>query len=126
MSEESQLIPIEDRNSKVKRSKLRTISRMFLQRKKRSTAQACLKKRVKYLHSRMDYESDPEDVLGGLCFSEEADECTAAAQMNTNRRRRMATCDQLEKVTSLGDKITLYELRKALVVIDRLQNFGLI
>ena len=98
-------------------------ARGFLQRKERFTRQPRAKKRVKYNPLRRESEENLPDI-----FSEElAREGTSSCSINRSKRRRMATCEQLEKITCTCDgKRTLYDLRKALVVVKRLENYGLL
>ena len=48
--------------------------------------------------------------------------------LNINKRRRMATCEQLEKITKVTShrNVTLYDVRKALVVVNRSEDYGLL
>lgn len=49
-------------------------------------------------------------------------------QLSISKRRRMATCEQLEKITKVTSdrNVTLYDLHKALVVVNRLEDYGLL
>ena len=57
--------------------------------------------------------------------SDRAHDLLAPEQKNLGPRRRMATCEELEKVTRFG-KVSLHDSRKNLVVISRLKDYGLI
>lgn len=133
-SEESQLTTNTEQSCKYRhgtKAKMarfpRIVSRRaigFLQRKERFTRQPRAKKRVKYNSLRQESEENLPDI-----FSEDLIAREGASNWNINRResRRMATCEQLEKITSTCDgKRTLYDLRKALVVVKRLENYGLL
>ncbi len=135
-SEKSHLIPKAERSSKSKHGKKSKVTRFsrifgrrkrgFLQRKERFTGQPCSKKRVKCNSSRQENEENLQDIFNSLNNSDEiAREAAANWHLNRNKRRRMATCEQLEKVTSDG-KSTLHDLRKTLVVVKRLEIYGLI
>lgn len=136
-SEVSHLIPNAERSSESskhgKKAKVAGFPRIFgrrkigsLQRKERFTGQPCSKKRVRCNSSRQEKKENLQDMFNSLNSSEEiAREGAANLHLNRNKRRRMATCEQLEKVTSDG-KATLHDLRKALVVVKRLENYGLL
>lgn len=100
--------------------------RGFLQRKERCSRQAYSKKRVKYDSSRQEQEEYLTDIFNSLNSGEEiAREGATNWHHNRNKRRRMATCEQLEKVSCDGSA-TLHDLRKALVVAKRLEDYGLL
>ena len=136
-SEESQLITNTERSfksrhgTKAKMARFPRIvsgvsgrARGFLQRKERFTRQPRAKKRAKYNSLRKESEENLPDI-----FNEEfiAREGASSCNINRKEKRRMATCEQLEKITSTCDgKRTLYDLRKALVVVKRLENYGLL
>ena len=134
-SEESQLIPNAERSRKSslygKKAKMAGFPRIFgqrergfLQRKERFSRQAWSKKRLKYDFSRQENEENLTDISNSLNSSEEiAHEEATNWYLNRNRRRRMAMCEQLEKLWCDGSE-TLYDLRKALVVQRRIQGRG--
>ena len=138
-SEECQLITTADHNSKPehdKKTEMARFSRIFgrkkrglqLQKKGRLVREAT--KRV-----RLDAACTPEneeqiqDNFDGLNNSEKTSPAGVAIwQLCINKRRRMATCEQLERVTKeTSDRnVTLHDLRKALVVVNRLESYGLL
>ena len=135
-SEESQLIPNAERSRKYsygKKAKMTGFPRIFgqrergfLQRKERFSRQAWSKKRLKYDFSRQENEKNLTDISNSLNNSEEiAHEEATNWYLNRNKRRRMAMCEQLEKLSCDGSQ-TLYDLRKALVVVKRLEDYGLL
>lgn len=136
-SEERLLIPSEDGSSRKDMPRFSRIfgkgKRGFLQmRKERFTKKTCAaKKRVKCLHSRQENEESFQDMFDSLNSSEDiaregGDICRQLNNENKNStRRRMAICEQLEKGTNMGN-ISLHELRKTLVVLNRLESYGLL
>lgn len=87
--------------------------RGLLQRKERFARKA------EHLHDTFDCSNDSEKT---------SHEGVAIWQLNINKRRRMATCEQLEKITMVTSdrNVTLHDLRKALVVVNRLEDYGLL
>ena len=133
----SQLIPHVERRGKSKHGTkakmagfpkiLSRRARGFLQGKKRFTTQHLGEKRVERYCLRKKNEENLPDIFHSLNNNEELAREGASNRMNGNKRRRMATCEQLEKITCTCDgKRTLYDLRKALVVVKRLENYGLL
>ena len=86
-------------------------------------------KRVLQTASTQEKEEHLQDNLDSSNDSEKmSPEELAIWQLSIDKRRRMATCKQLEKITKvISDRnVTLYDLRKALVVVNRLENYGLL
>ena len=86
-------------------------------------------KRVLQTASTQEKEERLQDNLDSLNDSEKmSPEEVAIWQLSLDKRRRMATCKQLEKITKvISDRnVTLYDLRKALVVVNRLEDYGLL
>ena len=136
-SDECQLITTADRNSKPKYDKKAEIARFprIFGRKKRGLVQTEERfarkatKRVLDASSTQENKGNLQEIFHSLNGSEKiAAEVVAIWQLNTDKRRRMAICEQLEKLTKVtSDKnVTLHDLRKALVVVNRLENYGLL
>ena len=86
-------------------------------------------KRVLQAASTQEKEEHLQDNLDSLNDSEKmSPEEVTIWQLSLDKRRRMATCEQLEKITKvISDRnVTLSDLRKTLVVVNRLKNYGLL
>lgn len=136
-SDECQLITTADQNSKPKHDKKAAMARFprifgrkkrgLLQPKERFARRAT--KRLLHVSSTQENEENLQGIFDSLNSSEKiTPEGVAICQLNTNKRRRMATCEQLEKITKVTSdrNITLHDLRRALVVVNRLENYGLL
>ena len=136
-SDECQLISTEDWNSKPEHNNTADMARFprifgqkkwgLLQTKERFARKVT--KRVLQTASTQEKEERLQDNLDSLNDSEKmSPEEVAIWQLSLDKRRRMATCKQLEKITKvISDRnVTLYDLRKALVVVNRLEDYGLL
>ena len=136
-SDECQLISTADWNSKPEHNNTADVAcfpRIFGQ-KKRGLLQTKerfarkVTKRVLQTASTQEKEEHLQDNLDSSNDSEKkSPEEVAIWQLSIDKRRRMATCKQLEKITKvISDRnVTLYDLRKALVVVNRLKDYGLL
>ena len=133
--ERCQLITTADRNSKPKHdntAEMTRFPRIFGQKRRgllQSKDRLAQKATKRVLHSTSIHENGEhlQDNFDSLNNSEEiSPEGVAVWQMNINKRRRMAICEQLEKKTKgTSDRnVTLYDLRNALVVVNRLESYG--
>ena len=137
-SEECPLITTADRNRKPEHDEeadMERFSRIFeqtererLQKKEQLAREAT--ERVKLdTACTQENEEQLQDKFDSLNDSEK----TAPArvpiwQLHINKRRRMATCEQLEKITKAASdrNITLHDLRKTMVKVYRLKRYGLL
>ena len=139
-SEECQLITTADHNSKPehdqKKAEMARLSRIFgrkkrglqLQKKGRLAREATKRVRLDAACTQ-ENEEQIQDNFDSLNNTEKTSPTgVAISQLYINKRRRMATCEQLEKITKeTSDRnVTLHDLRKALVVVNRLENYGLL
>lgn len=136
-SDECQLISTADWNSKPEHNNTADMARFprIFGQKKRGLQQTKerfarkVTKRVLQTASTQEKEEHLQDNLDSLNDSEKmSPEEVAIWQLSIDKRRRMATCKQLEKITKvISDRnVTLYDLRKALVVVNHLENYGLL
>ena len=137
-SEECLLITTEDRNSKPehdKKAEMAGFSRIFgrkkrklLQKKERLTREATKRVRLDTASTQENEEQLQDKFDCSNDCEKTAPAGVAIWQLYINKRRRMATCEQLEKITKVTShrSVTLHDLRKALVVVNRLENYGLL
>ena len=137
-SEECLLITTADRSSKPehdKKAEMTRFSRIFgrkkrelLQKKEGLTREATKRVRLDTA-CKQEKEEQLQDKFDSLNDSDKtAPAGVAICQSCINKRRRMAICEQLEKITKVTSdrNVTLHDLRKALVVVNRLENYGLL
>lgn len=102
--------------------------REHLQKKERLAREATKRVRLDAACTQ-ENEEELQDKFDSLNDSEKtAPAGVAICQLCINKRRRMATCEQLEKITKVTSdrNVTLHDLRKAMVVVYRLKKYGLL